>query len=187
MCQMTVLLKPCGCCRRFLSLDGFAIDRSKACGLKSQCRRCSNERNAAWKTENREQLADAARRRRNRGKPSRTPINTQRSADSLQWWGWELDNRRTWRELANLDEALVVQARSWNPARATTRGGPEQPPRSRELVAEATRILKAAATNRGSDEAETFDGNAVVDAEGWVMPWWLAIADRPTLRPAVAS
>lgn len=46
--------KRCGRCDRVLSREHFAVDKSRAVGLKAWCRKCSHDSHTEWRKKNRD-------------------------------------------------------------------------------------------------------------------------------------
>jgi hypothetical protein len=180
----TTIERPCRGCGLTLPLNSFSVDRSQRLGRNTRCRGCRGATNKAYKAANRPRLSEYERYRRDL-KPRRLTI-TGRSIADLNAWGDLLSDQRAldcWDSLGLDADHIWLQHKRWRPTWA-----PPRHPMSacdRALCEQANDMLDEADKRQSVPDDE--DDVAVVDADGWVFPWWLKAERTPRLSTDVVS
>lgn len=164
----------CRGCNQVRSLDRFAVDRTKSSGRKSRCRECSGKSNALWKLSNLPRLAAQQRLYRSRRPHIAKQVPQVLYIDRAMVHAKE--------QLDQLDPSLRLMPDGWEP-----HDPPRNPPHSenehKRWERYADQILDAYADVVDESFADQ-DSLAVIDADGWVWPYWLRVSTVIRLKLA---
>jgi hypothetical protein len=157
----------------------FHLDKRRG-KPRSKCKDCSKDTTNAYRRENRKRTNELERHRR------LTAIPKFR----LKWWRESLDKARSERELLALFDTTDLSVFGCGAVSLRKKGpndqswSDERDKQVRKADKVTDRWLAEHDTQVAADDSVPFwirEDLALIDADGWVMPWWLGVAARPTV------